>query len=156
MIKELMPKTHHCKNCGAEVIHSYNHKCSYCGGLIDFNEPEEKVIEVKPEDLVNITLRDVYRDFKMNNLIILFDGYKCVMPKVYEYNDKSKSYVSKVEEYVNPPKCGFCIEIPIFELEKFGIGYLKSVINNSGIRFNEIDRVMQQVLDNREIRFILR
>lgn len=156
MIKELTPKTYHCKNCGAEVIHSYNHKCSYCGGLIDFNEPEEKVIEIKPEDLVNITLRDVYRDFAMNNLIILFDGYKCPMPKVYEYNDKSNSYVSKVEEYVNPPKCGFCMEIPIFELEKFGIGYLKNRIYCSGIRLNEIDRVMQQVLDNREIRFIAR
>lgn len=156
MIKELTPKTYHCKNCGAEVIHSYNHKCSYCGGLIDFNEPEEKVIEIKPEDLVNITLRDVYRDFAMNNLIILFDGYKCPMPKVYEYNDKSNSYVSKVEEYVNPPKCGFCMEIPIFELEKFGIEYLKYMIHRTGIRLNEIDRVMQQVLDNREIRFIAR
>lgn len=156
MNKELTPKTYHCNNCGAEVVHSYNHKCVYCGGLIDFNEPNDKVIELKPDDLVDISLKEVYLNYIMNNLVIILEGYKCPMPKIYEYNEENNTYISKAEEYINPPKCAICLEMPIYELKKYGKDYVIDRILNLGIRFNEIDRIMSQVLDNKEIRFFVR
>lgn len=155
-MKKLTLKTYHCKNCGAEVVHSYNHKCAYCGGLIDFNEPDDKVIELRPDDLVDITLKEVYLNYIMNNLVIILEGYKCPMPKIYEYNEENNTYISKAEEYINPPKCAICLEMPIYELKKYGIDYVRYKILSSGIRFNEIDRVISQVLDNKEIRFFVR
>ena len=139
-----------CKNCGAQIEHSYNHRCPYCNTLFDFNEPDK--IEVKPEDLVNIELRYIERMPINDSLILMFSGYKCPMPKVYEYNSDNL-YVSKVEQYINPPKCSMCIEIPIYEIEKYGIEYVYHKICSSGIRYNEIDKVMAQVRENKEIRY---
>ena len=133
-----------CKNCGAPLEHSYNHKCEYCGTLYDFNEPQEKVIEVKPEDLINIQLRSIERAYTRDSLMLLFDGYKCAMPKVYEYNSDN-IYVSKVEEYVNPPKCGFCIELPIFEIREYGLPYIMHRIEATGVRYNELDKIKSQI-----------
>ena len=144
-------KSYNCPNCGAKISHSYNHNCEYCGGILDFNEPD--AIEVKAEDLVKVELREVYNDFKTNKLILIFDGYKCPMPKVFNYDGKD-TYVSKVEEYVNPPKCGFCIEVDKNELKEYGIGYLEFLLHNSGLRYNEFDEVMEQVVNNKEIKFI--
>lgn len=138
-----------CKNCGAQIEHSYNHRCPYCNTLFDFNELDK--IEVKPEDLVNIELRYIERMPINDSLILMFSGYKCPMPKVYEYNSDNL-YVSKVEQYINPPKCSFCIEIRLYEIEKYGIEYVYHKICSSGIRYNEIDKVMSQVRENQEIR----
>ena len=143
-------KQRNCKNCGSPLEHSYNHKCPYCGTLYDFNESEH--IEVKPEDLVNVRLRNITRMPYTDSIILTFDGYKCEMPKVYEYDGKS-TYVSKVQAYINPPKCGFCIELPMCDIEKHGWGYIRHRILTSGIRFNEIDNVIEQVQKNGEIRF---
>lgn len=142
-----------CKNCGSPLEHSYNHKCPYCGTLYDFNEPN--VVEVKAEDLVNIRLRQIEIASVTNSLILYFDGYKCEMPKVYEYDGKN-TYVSKVETYINPPKCGFCIEISIPNIEKYGWGYVKDIIARSGIRYNELDDVINQVRDNINDFFVIR
>lgn len=154
-MKIIKQKSLNCPNCGAEISHVYNHKCEYCGGMLDFNEPEEKTIQLKPEDLVEITLRDVMFEPVSNRIILLFSGYKLEQPKVYEYdgNKNNNMYVSRIEEYINPPKCSFCIELDRYDLEKYGMGYVRSAICNSGIRYNEIDKVMAQALDNEEIRF---
>lgn len=154
-MKVIEQKTHNCKNCGAEVSHVYNHKCEYCGGMLDFNAPEEETIEVKAEDLVDIRLRDVMIEPRTNNVIMVFSGYKCPMPKVYEY-DGTDRYVSKIEEYRNPPKCSICIELNKTELEKYGMQYVRAAIYNSGIRYNELDNVMKQAINNKDIEFICR
>lgn len=138
----------HCKNCGSPLQHSYNHQCPYCHTLYDFNEPQEQVVEVKPEDLVDVKLRSVERGYLQNTLIIKFDGYKCPMPKVYEYNDKDNSYLSKSEVYINPPKCGFCVELDINELEKYGLDYVSHIIARTGIRYNELDKIKEQIFSN--------
>ena len=136
-----------CKNCGAPIEHSFNHKCEYCGTLCDFNEPIEKTIEVKPEDLINIELRDISRIPTRNNLILLFSGYKLSMPKVYEYS-RNNIYVSKIEEYVNPPKCSFCIELSLDEIEKYGFDYIMYRVRATGVRFNELDRIKAQLISS--------
>ena len=134
-----------CKNCGSPIEHSFNHKCKYCGTLFDFNEPQENTIEIKPEDLIDIELREIQRIPEHYSLILLFSGYKCSMPKVYEYNSNN-SYISKIEEYINPPKCGFCIELSLSDIEKYGFDYVMAMIKRTGIRYNEIDKIKSQII----------
>ena len=136
------------KNCGSPIEHSFNHKCKYCGTLYDFNDPIENTIEVKPEDLINVKLRSITKTPIHNSLLLMFSGYKCSMPKVYEFNDKNNNYVSKVEEYINPPKCGFCIELPLFEVEKYGLDYIMYRIRATGIRIKELDNIKQQLIQS--------
>lgn len=137
-------KQYNCKNCGAPVEHSYNHKCPYCSSILDFNAPTEDIVEVKPEDLIDIELRDTTIDPINNSMIFIFSGYKCAMPKVYEYNGNN-TYVSSVENYKNPIKCGFLIEISIPDLHR-GIDYIMWVIESTGIRYNELDKVAKQII----------
>ena len=137
-------KQYNCKNCGAPIEHSYNHKCPYCGSIFDFNAPIETIVEVRPEDLVDVELRDMSINPETGNMILMFSGYKCVMPKVYEYNGNN-TYISSVENYINPPKCGFLIEIPVSDLER-GIDYIMWVVKNTGIRYNELDKVARQIV----------
>ena len=144
-----------CKNCGSPLEHSYNHKCKYCGTLYDFNEPEENVVEVKPEDLIRIKLRYIERTPERNSLILMFDGYKCPMPKVYEYKDSNNIYLTKAEEYINPPKCGFCIELPIMEIKKYGFDYIIQRILATGIRYNELDNIKRELIDS-ELKYYCR
>ena len=136
-----------CKNCGSPIEYGFNHKCKYCGTLYDFNEPEQDVVEVKPEDLINVELRYIERIPERLNILLMFDGYKVPMPKVYEYNDTNNSYLSKSECYINPPKCGFCIELPIDYIEKYGIGYIMDRIEATGIRYNEVNKIKSQLLN---------
>lgn len=152
-MKLINAKSGNCPNCGAKISHSYNHNCEYCGGIIDFNEPD--VIEVKAEDLVDVKLRYIEYEPINNNYILIFDGYKCPMPKVYNYDGKC-TYLSKVENYTNPPKCGMCIAISDTELKQNGYDYIKYEIYNTGLRKNEVDKVMQQVLENEEIKYLMR
>lgn len=140
-------QTYKCPNCGAPVEHSYNHQCEYCGTLFDFNEPKEKTIKISPQDLVNIELRDITLNPRTLSVILLFDGYKLEMPKVYEYNDKASYFVSKVETYINPPKCGFCIELPLFKIQEHGLDYVMCMIEDSGVRYNELDKIKSQVVE---------
>lgn len=139
-----------CKNCGAPLEHSYNHKCPYCGTLYDFNEPKEKVIECTPQDLINLELRLVEFVPLTNHVILLFSGYKCEMPKVFEVNGKN-NYISKVETYINPPKCSFCIELDKTEIEMYGLQYILEMINRSGIRYSELKNVHKQIYGNKDI-----
>ena len=138
-------KQYNCKNCGAPVEHTYNHRCKYCNSILDFNEPKEDAIEVKAEDLVNIELRDIEIIPYNNTFRFTFSGFKCPMPKIYEY-DGEGTCVSKSEVYINPPKCGFLIEISIESLEKYGMGYLEYSIRNSGLRYNEVNKVIGQIV----------
>ena len=140
-------KTYKCPNCGAPAKHSYNHQCEYCGTLFDFNEPKEKTIKMTPQDLVDIELRDVTLFPDKLSLVLIFDGYKIEMPKVYEYNDKEDYFVSKVETYVNPPKCGFCIELPILEIQRRGLDYVMYMIESSGIRYDELNKIKHQIVE---------
>lgn len=133
-----------CKNCGAPIEHSYNHHCKYCGTLIDFNEPEEKTIKVDPRDLVNLELREIVREPIRNNYIFYFTGYKLQKPKVYEVND---IYISKVEEYVNPPKCSFCIELNKREVDDLQLPYIEHVLACAGIDYREIEKLKYQIVD---------
>lgn len=144
-----------CKNCGSPIEHSFNHRCKYCGTLYDFNEPEENVIEVKPEDLINVELKYIEKSIERNSIILMFDGYKCPMPKVYEYNDTNNTYLSKSECYINPPKCGFCIELPMFELRDYGFDYVMHRIMATGIRYNELDKIKSQIV-NSDLRYYCR
>lgn len=137
-------KQYNCKNCGAPVEHSYNHKCPYCHSLLDFNEPIENTIECKPEDLVNIELREIQRIPGKDLIILIFSGYKCVMPKIFEYDGKSK-YISSVIEYRNPPKCGFCIELSRMEIEKYGLSYILHCIHSSGVRLSEFEKLRKEI-----------
>jgi len=143
-----------CKNCGSPLEHSYNHKCPYCGTLYDFNVPEDKITKVTPEDLINIELRDVNYSPITDSIVLMFSGLKVEMPKVYEYDGKHE-YISKIEEYINPPKCGFCLEFPIHDIEKFGMSYLMYRVSTCGIRFDEIDNVKHQLLTNEKIERLL-
>lgn len=140
-------KQYNCRNCGAPIEHSFNHKCEYCGTLCDFNEPEENVIQVKAEELYDLQLRKVEMspiDFK---LLIYFSGYKLEKPKIYEMY-KNDICVSKVENYINPPKCYFVIELSILDLNKYGTDYISYILRQKNIDEDEIMRVLFQLRDN--------
>ena len=133
-----------CKNCGSPLEHSYNHKCPYCGTLYDFNEPN--YIEVKPEDLINVELKDISMGYLKNTLIFLFSGFKCEKPKIFEYNSNNGTYVSNTIKYINPPKCGFCMEIPIYEIERYAtIDYIMNRLECLGVRPYELGKLKQDI-----------
>lgn len=66
------------------------------------------------------------------------------MPKVYEF-DGNDIYKSRAIEYINPPKCGIVVELSRYEVMKYGLDYVKSVLRNSGIRYNELDKIIPSV-----------
>lgn len=140
-------KQYNCKNCGAPIKHSYNHKCEYCGTIIDFNEPKENTIEVKAEELYDLQLREVEMSPIKFDLLIYFTGYKLEKPKIYE-SYKNDICVSKVENYINPPKCGFVIELPIIDIDKYGMDYIIHILRQKNINEDEIEKVLFQLKNN--------
>jgi hypothetical protein len=134
-----------CKNCGAPIEHSYNHRCKYCDTLIDFNEPEMNTIQVDPKDLVNLELREIMRRPETNRYVFIFSGYKLQKPKVFEV--ENGVYVSKVETYVNPPKCSFCIELNKKEVDDYQLPYIENALACAGIDYREIEKLRQQIID---------
>lgn len=134
-----------CKNCGSPLEHSYNHKCKYCGTLYDFNEPEEEVVKVSPHEMVEVRFRDLHQDIIDNDSIILrFEGIRLEMPKIYEYTDEF--CLSKAIDWRNPPKAYFMIKLSKLELEKYGVGYLLSMLS-SYLLPKEVERVREQLTD---------
>ena len=136
-------KQYKCKNCGAPVEHSYNHRCPYCHAIFDFNIKENEIEEVKIEDMRNVELVEIERNHLFNTYRFLFTGYKCIKPTIYEVDNNA--YVSSVIEYRNPPKCGFILEIPIDELKRFGIDCLIHRLLYSGLDYHEIDKLKYQI-----------
>ncbi len=132
-----------CKNCGAPIEHSYNHKCPYCKTLFDFNVQDNKKVELHSWDMVDLKLREIEREHITNNIRLVFEGYKLESPVVYEY-DGENTFVSKSINYINPPKSYFFVEIPIFELRKYGIDFLKYRIREL-IRPSEYENVFRQI-----------
>lgn len=139
-------KQYNCKNCGAPVKHTYNHRCEYCNSILDFNVPKEETIEVKPEELRDLELKDIEFVPYNNHIRFLFSGYKCTMPTIYEC-DINNSYVSSIEEYRNPPKCGFLIEIPRDEIEKYGFGVIRAKLLNAGLYPKELEKIKYQIIE---------
>ena len=140
-----------CKNCGAPVKHSYNHKCEYCGTLFDFNESSENIQKIKPEDLSDIALRRVQIEYFKDKLILIFDGYKRELPEIFEYN-ANNIYISKAEEYINPPKYGFCIELPLLKTKSLGMPYILQKLQAIGVRGEEFYQLESQLYKNEELR----
>lgn len=136
-----------CKNCGAPIQHSYNHKCPYCATLIDFNEPKEKTVECKPEQLINLDLIDIDLNPISLDFIFKFTGYKLEDSIIYEVN--GNTFISKYEEYINPPKCYFVIAISELAIRKYGISIIEHQSYNSGIRYEEIYKLILQIKDKR-------
>ena len=135
-----------CKNCGAPLQHSYNHKCKYCGTLFDFNEPQEETVELHSYDMVNLKYRGIEEDFITHSLLMKFEGLKIEAPKIYEYNG-NEHFVSKAINYINPPKSYFFIQLDIDELEKYGMEYLEHVVH-CAIRPSEWENVKRQIIEN--------
>ena len=133
----------HCINCGAPLEHSYNHKCSYCGSLFDFNEPKEDVVECRSYDLVDVKFVDAEKDFISNSILLLFEGYKLEAPKIYEYDGDSGICVSKAVDIRKQPKAHFIISLREYELENYGGEYLISMLHHY-IRPTEIDNIKKQ------------
>lgn len=138
-------KQRNCNNCGAPLEHSYNHRCKYCGTLFDFNAPKEEVVELHSYDMVDLKFRGIQQDIITRNLIMRFEGFKLEAPIIYECDDNK--YVSKVVNYINPPKSYFFIQIPIDELEKYGMPFLEHLLY-CYIRPTEIENVKRQILEN--------
>lgn len=144
------PNYYHCKVCGANIEHLYNHRCPYCRTLLDFNENIEKTINIKPEELIDIELRDVQYHPEYRILVLVFSGYKVATPKIYEVQDNN-TFVSTAEVYVNPPKGAFCIQLKIDELEKYGISYILHYLESLDVRPREIWKIRQQLEKDRDI-----
>lgn len=142
-----------CKNCNAPIQHSYNHRCEYCGTLYDFNEPKEETIEFNSMDMINVKYRGCEIDHPRNILIMKFEGIVLQKPKIYECYSEN-IFVSKVENYINPPKSFFCIELSINELERAGFNYLGYVLHNY-IRYSEISKVINQINQDKEMPYLL-
>lgn len=139
-------KTYNCKNCGAAVTHTYNHKCEYCGSMIDFNEPKDEVVEFKASDLIDIELKDISIEPITNNVKFIFSGFICPRPKIYEYDGK-ETFVSNTYNYVNPKKGYISIQIPRYEIEKYGINRIIHELYSFDLRMNEIEKLTHQIVD---------
>lgn len=138
-----------CKNCGAPLEHSYNHKCKYCGTLFDFNVDKEETIEFNSYDLTNTKYTGHYIYPHSNDIVLCFSGYKLEMPTIYEYDGKN-NYISKVEEYVNPPKASFCVRLDFNELSIYGIKYIEYIIHKH-INYRDYYDVRQQIFSDEEL-----
>ena len=137
-------KQYNCKNCGAPIEHTYNHQCPYCKSILDFNEPEEKTVQFKIEDMVNIEFRN-YEIVPYEDAIRLyFSGFKLEQPKIYEFNGED-TCVSKMEQYINPPKAGFCIQVSRIELEKYGISAIMRYLYHCNLKPREFERLEEQI-----------
>ena len=136
-------KQYNCKNCGAPIKHTYNHRCEYCNSIIDFNEPKEDVVEFKAQDMINVEFRDYQFTPYRDAIQLIFTGFKLDQPKIYEL-DKD-IYVSKVEKYINPPKVSFCIEVERYELEKYGLSIVMHHLSDMNIRHQDLERIFAQM-----------
>jgi len=139
-------KQYNCKNCGAPVKHTYNHRCEYCNSILDFNVSEKDIVKVNPEDLIDLQLVDIERVPEFYGLRFMFTGFKCVRPTIYEF-DGENNYVSSVIEYRNPPKCGFIIDMSFDEIERCGIDYVMHRIMATGVHPREIEKIKYQVIE---------
>ena len=133
-----------CKNCGAPLQHSYNHKCKYCGTLYDFNVPKEETVVLKPYDMVDLKYRGIEKDIITNSILIKFEGYKIEEPEIYEVSDKNV-FVSKSINYINPPKSYFFIRVDLYELEKYGWGLIANMLRRE-LRYREAEKAFQQII----------
>ena len=140
-----------CKNCGAPIQHSYNHKCEYCGTLFDFNEPKEETIEFNSRDMIDVHFIGCEIGYETNSLILKFQGTLLEKPKIYEHNE-DYMYVAKVMDYM-PKRSFFYIEIPKQDLYHCGWDYLGYVIREH-INYRESDKVYKEMIDNFDIRHI--
>ena len=145
-----------CKNCGAPLKHSYNHRCEYCGTLYDFNEPEENIKRYDPDNLVDVKLESVERSIIRNSFILYFTGYYLKPPKVYETNmkDNEVEFVSEMQNYINPPKVGLKIEVDERDLVEGGEGYLWNILCFQGL-YHQAPRIMEQLKENNYMRSYL-
>lgn len=136
-------KQYNCKNCGANIKHTYNHKCEYCGSIIDFNEPIEDTIKVDPRNLRNLQLEGIEREPLTNDYIFIFTGYVIEKPRVYEIDENY--YTTKVINYINPPKTYFMIRIKYEELYCAEPDMVYYKLMNSGLDYEEVGKVWDQI-----------
>ena len=144
-------KQYNCKNCGAPVEHTYNHRCKYCDSILDFNEPEDKVVMSRPEELFDITFREQDYIPKTNGIVLIFDGYKLDTHKIYEC-DENDIYMSKREEYINPPRVSFSIVIDRGDLQMYGFDCIRHRFYELNISDKEIKNIEWQLVDKGIIR----
>lgn len=136
-------KQYNCKNCGANIKHTYNHICEYCGSIIDFNEPIENVVKVDPRNLTNLQLERVEREPHTNYFIFIFTGYVIEKPRVYEV--KEGYYETKEINYINPPKVHWCIRIMFEELYYVDPDIVFHKILGSGLDYRELEKVWDEI-----------
>lgn len=137
-----------CKNCGAPIEHSFNHKCPYCGTLFDFNVNENDITKVDPRELRDIKLVDVSKDYLHRCLIFKFRGFKLFNPIIYECNSPNDFISSvSVEEYRNPPLCGFVLSISLDSLMKNGLEFIEWRLHCMDIEPKEINHIMLEIED---------
>jgi hypothetical protein len=135
-----------CKNCGAPIEHSFNHKCPYCGTLFDFNVNEKDITKVEPRELREIRLVDITNDYITNSLIFKFKGFKLCEPIIYEHNSQNEFVSSAfVEQYLNPPMCGFILDIPLNDLRENGLASIEWRLHFLDIEPKEINHIMSEI-----------
>lgn len=137
-----------CKNCGAALEHSYNHKCPYCGTLFDFNIPEDKVAKINYEELFDCVLEKVYFEPQFRGFKFIFTGYIIKKPRILEY-DGNRDIFSEVVDWGEPPKrAGFMFTISLKDLEQHGLDVILYKLESCGINHKEIESIMKQILEN--------
>lgn len=138
-------KNYNCKNCGAEVSHVFNHRCEYCGGILDFNEPEDKVVLIKAEELVDIQFIEENYIPITNEIQLIFSGYKLPKPKIYETD--GNIFYSRVEEYKNPTKSYFGIAVKREDLREYGFMIIADQLYHLNVRENEMEKIQWQLIE---------
>lgn len=139
------PIQRNCKNCGAPIKHSYNHKCEHCGTLFDFNAPIEETEKVQPHTVHNIEFNEVYRDIRSISLIFRFTGITLGALKILEYDVSDNTCISVAEDAIHPKRCSFIISISLKELERWGTDIIAWRLFDLGIRDDEIERIIHQI-----------
>jgi len=139
-------KTYNCKNCGAEVSHTFNHRCEYCGGILDFNVPEDKIAIIKPEELHEIEFVEAYTTpYDPLDIHLIFTGYKNEIGKIHEV--ENNKYISEIIEYINPIKSSFGIIISREELNKLGADAVRRRLYLLNVSYKEIEKVINELID---------
>lgn len=142
-------KQYNCKNCGANIKHTYNHKCEYCGSIVDFNEPIEDVVKVDPYNLTDLQLKSIEREPYTLDYIFIFTGYVIEKPKFY---DIEKNYY-EVRSISNPKKVYWGLRISDIDIKEYGTNAIIFRVHTSGLCGSEMENVLNQI--RREFKYNL-
>jgi Zn-finger nucleic acid-binding protein len=96
-----------CPNCGADIIHNYNHRCPYCRTYLHMTDDEIKKINNCEYKVENVYLD---RNPIRHSFILTITGW--TTPKFYNYEEMQENTFIVSGNDINK-KVAYRVEIPM-------------------------------------------